>query len=488
MNIEKLLKHIKYENINGAKLSAEITALCDDTRKITKGCLFFCIKGIRVDPHKMIKEIEEKGAAAVLTDNEADITGVKIPVLRTDNTRSALSVLAVKFYYHQDELLRLIGITGTNGKTSTSYFTEALLIEAGKRTAVIGTVGVKENGRDLGIEFTTATTPDTLELIDIFKKLADMAVDTVVMEVSSHSLALNKVEGLSFKVGVFTNLTQDHLDFHETMENYFDAKAKLFNLCEYGVINADDEWGKKLIKISACKTLTYGISPECDFRAVNIKYSPDGVNYELKYLESYVDVYVPVPGTFTVYNSLAAIAAGFALNIPLGKIISAVSKIKPVPGRIQSIPNNKKITIIVDYAHTPDSLRAIINSVRDFSKKVITVFGCGGDRDNTKRPVMGEIAGKFSDYCVITSDNPRSEEPMDIINQIETGIIKTNCPFEKTEDRRQAIYSAISRAEEGDTVIIAGKGHEDYQEIKGIKHHFNDAEVVREICKAGESI
>jgi len=480
MKLKKLLRNTGYTAVNGLVADIDIKSIVMDTRKVKKGCLFFCIKGLHFDSHNALNDIINGGAAAVVIDRDVDISDVTLPILKVENSRAALASAAVIFYGNPDEMMRLIGVTGTNGKTSTTYFIESLLKEAGKTTGVIGTIGVKAQDTDLDLAFATSTTPDTLELMEILKALSNENADSVVMEVSSHALDQCRVDCLSFKVGVFTNLTQDHLDYHGSMENYFAAKAKLFKQCEYGVINADDEWGMRLASLCKCKVLTYGIDSECDLRGTNIKCSPDGVSYELKYLESFAVVNVPIPGRFTVYNSLAAIATGFALNIPMNTIIEGMSKVKNIPGRIQSIPNELGASIIVDYAHTPDGLREIIKTVRQFSKRVITVFGCGGDRDKTKRPIMGEIAGKLSDYCIITSDNPRSEDPDEIISEIEQGIRKTTCKYKKVADRKKAIYAAIDCAKEGDSVIIAGKGHEDYQELKDETIYFDDASVVRD--------
>jgi len=489
MKLAKLLKNTEHTVISGNERNTEISSIAADSRKVKDGCLFFCIKGLRFDSHDIIGEIASKGAAAIVIEHDADISGVTVPIIKTAGTRAALSAAASEFYGRPDELMRLIGVTGTNGKTSTTYFIDSLLREAGKRTGVIGTVGVKAQDKDLGLKFATSTTPDTLELMDILTVLSNVNTDSVVMEVSSHALDQHRVDSLFFKVGVFTNLTRDHLDYHGDMENYFSSKAKLFKQCEYAVINIDDEWGRKLAAMCDCKVFTYCVdweSEACDFKAVNIKYMPGAVSYDLQYLTSFARVNIPVPGRFTVYNSLAAIAAGFALNIPMNIIIGAMSKVEVIPGRIQSIQNDLNINIIVDYAHTPDGLREIIKSVRLFSKRVITVFGCGGSRDTAKRPLMGEIAGRLSDYCIITSDNPRAEDPFAIIDEIEVGILKTTCKYEKIEDRKQAIFTALKIADEGDSVIIAGKGHEDYQELKDKTIHFDDAEVVKEALSGRE--
>lgn len=486
MKLYELLENMEYKILRGGN-EPEITGLTINSKEVRAGDLFICIKGLRFDSHTIIKQVQESGSAAVLVDRTVNTEDIGIPVIQVKNTRTAMAYISSIFYCCPDKAFDLIGVTGTNGKTSITYFIQHIMNEDKKRAGVIGTVGVKFQNKDLDMHFATSTTPDTIELFNILSEMKKNKADSVIMEVSSHALALNKVDSLSFKTGIFTNLTQDHLDFHETMENYFDAKKKLFDLCETGVINADDPWGEKLISSANCKVISYGLHSQADVRAEDVKFTGSGISYTLCYKDKRYPVSLPVPGRFTVYNTLAAIGGAISVGISAGKAAEYINSTENVPGRIQSISNKRNISVIVDYAHSPDSLSNIITSVREFTTgKVITVFGCGGDRDTAKRPIMGEIAGRLSDYCVLTSDNPRSELPIDIINDIKKGIIKTGCKYELIEDRKEGIFSAIAMANKGDSVIIAGKGHENYQEFKDRTIYFDDVSVVKEAL--GEDI
>ena len=475
MDLLNLLKNIEYKLLQGE--NAEITGISMDTREIQPGDLFVCIKGFNHDSHDYIKDAVKKGAAAIIAEKPCTADG--IPVVLVESSRKALAYIAVNFYNDPAASFNLIGVTGTNGKTSVTYMIEAILKEAGRLPGVIGTLKARA-GFDINVPFKTSTTPDTPELIKILSKMRDLNATDVCMEVSSHALALYKVDGLKFKIGIFTNLTQDHLDFHHTMENYFNAKKRLFTLCETGVINLDDKASQRIIEESPCKILTYGMGVNCGIRAFNIAYDTNGISFDTIINEETIRFKIPMPVKFAVSNALAAIAAAVLLNIPLEKIRLGLSNLN-IPGRFQSIPNTKGFEVVVDYAHSPDALENILKSARDFTKgNIITVFGCGGDRDKAKRKIMGEIAGNFSDLCIITSDNPRSEDPMEIIYEIEKGVKNTNCEYKKFEDRKTAIYEAVNRAKSGDMVIIAGKGHEDYQELKNGKIHFDDAETARQ--------
>ena len=380
--------------------------------------------------------------------------------------------------------LKLVGVTGTNGKTSTTYFLEEILKEQHKRVGVIGTVEIRENGEKLNYKLATSTTPDTVELNEILCDMKNRGAEAIAMEVSSHGLELYKVDGIEFDVGVFTNLTQDHLDLHGTMENYLRAKSRLFRMCKKGVLNVDDSYFERMKDRARCEILTYGIEGDCDVKAENIEYMMDSVKFDVKYQGKSYSVKLMIPGKFSVYNALASIGAALCVGIPMENIVKALENIKGVPGRIQNVAKGKDFNVFVDYAHTPDGVLNIISSVREFTKgRVITVFGCGGDRDRKKRPIMGEISAKLSDYSIITSDNPRSEEPMDIIREVEAGVKPITDKYEILESRRDAIFRAIELAEPGDSVIIAGKGHEDYEIFKDKTIHFDDAEVAAEALK-----
>lgn len=459
----------------------DVKNLAIDSRKVKEGTLFVCIDGMTVDGHKFIGNAVNAKACAVLCEKDIDIMPENVTVLRCDNSRKALADMAANFYNNPTEKFELIGVTGTNGKTSSTYFMESILKTAKKKNGIIGTVEIRVGGEKLDYEFAASTTPETIELNELFNIMLNENVDDVVMEVSSHALELEKVRGLKFDIGIFTNLTQDHLDLHKSMENYFKAKAKLFDMCKIGVINADDKYGKKLIKEAPCKVVTFGIESECDFKAVNIVYEMDRVLFDVLYDGKCESFQLSVPGRFSVYNALGVIAAAYSKGIEMSIIKEGIGNIKGVPGRIQNVANDKGFNVIVDYAHSPDGVENIINAVREFTKgRIITVFGCGGDRDKKKRPIMGEISARLSDYTIITSDNPRSEEPMDILKDIEAGFKPVTDKYEMIVDRKEAIFKAVKMAEKDDSVIIAGKGHENYEIFKDKTIHFDDTEVAIE--------
>lgn len=481
MKLTDILAGVDGKLING-KTDIDINAMTIDSRKAGEGVLFVAIVGMTVDGHKFIPSAYEKGTIAVITEHEIENIPDDMTVYQVESARDALAVMAANFYNSPCKELNMIGVTGTNGKTSTTYFIESVLNYINRKTAVIGTVEIRIGGKKREIEFATSTTPDTIELNQMLRIMADEKCNDVIMEVSSHSLELKKVKDIDFKVGIFTNLTQDHLDFHKTMENYCAAKAKLFTMCEYGVVNADDEWADKIMETATCKMLTYSIEKQSDLQAKDIEYLMDRVHFTVNIKGEDVRFELMVPGRFSVYNALAAIGAMVSMGVDTADIKAGINNIKGVPGRIQNIPNDKGFNVIVDYAHTPDGLENIINAVREFTKgRIITVFGCGGDRDRTKRPIMGRIVAELSDIPVITSDNPRSEEPEAILKEVEAGVKPVTCKYEMIVDRKAAIKKAVEIAEKGDSIIIAGKGHENYQILKDKTIHFDDAEVAAEI-------
>lgn len=477
MNLEALFNKIPHEIIQTGK-SMAISSVTIDSRKVTAGNLFICLRGLASDGHNYIDQAAAQGAAAVLVEEARTDYPANLTVIRVENTRQAMAHIAANYHGHPAKKLRLIGVTGTNGKTTTTYFIEELLRKLGRKTGLIGTVGARIGDQALDIPFATSTTPDPLELHAIFAKMLELGVRDVVMEVSSHALALYKMEGLVFEVGAFTNLTQDHLDFHGTMENYARAKAQLFAQSKNAVVNKDDEYTPQMLQFFVGKLMTYGITTNADLRAANIEYLPQGSAFTT----NGINYHLPVSGKFNIYNILAAMGAVLVLeqarypDANLAKILShAISEISGVPGRIQSVPNDRGVQILVDYAHSPDGITNIISSVREVtSGRVITLFGCGGDRDKTKRPIMGRIAGEMSDYCIITSDNPRTEDPFAILAQTEEGVKETTTPYETCENRKDAIFAGVKMLQKGDALIIAGKGHEDYQEIGTTKYPFSD--------------
>jgi UDP-N-acetylmuramoyl-L-alanyl-D-glutamate--2,6-diaminopimelate ligase len=477
MKIKELVSKLSgILSINGST-NADITSIVYDSRKAGKGSLFVAIKGMSADGHEFIPQALEKGAVAVI--GERDLKLENAVYIRVASSRRALAQSSAWFYGYPARKLKLIGVTGTNGKTTTTYLVKAMLDEAGIKTGVIGTIGNWIGNKLLPAE---RTTPESLELNQLFSQMLEEGVEYVAMEVSSHSLKLSRVDGIEFEVGIFTNLTQDHLDFHRTFEDYFNSKKKLFDFSRKAVINADDESGQKLIKLLDIPVTSYAIENKADLKAENVKITAGGVSYDLMVGSRRVPVSYRVPGRFSVYNSLAAIAAGLALGLSPDTMTKALEKVEGVPGRFEVVKSGQDFTVIVDYAHTPDGLENVLKTIKNFcTGRIITVFGCGGDRDKKKRPIMGKIASELSDYCIITSDNPRSEDPEAIIGEIEKGITAGN--YEIIPDRKDAIKRAIEIAEKNDVVLIAGKGHENYQILKDKVIHFDDKEVAAEFLR-----
>lgn len=481
MKLNEILINVEGKLLQG-NTDIDINLITIDSRKAdTSASMFVAMVGMSVDGHRFIQGAYDKGCRAVIIERDVENLPKDMTVFKVESSRTALAVMAGNFYDTPSEEMNMIGVTGTNGKTSTTYFMESVLNYVKRKTAVIGTVEIRIGGKKRDIDFATSTTPDTLELNQMLRIMADESVEDVIMEVSSHGLQLQKVDGIDFEIGIFTNLTQDHLDFHKTMENYCKAKAKLFKMCRHGVVNVDDKWADKIIEDATCDIITYGIDSECDLKAKNIEYRMDRVLFTVNIKGEDVDFELMVPGRFSVYNALGVIGASLAMGIAVEDIKAGINSIKGVPGRIQNVPNDKGFNVIVDYAHTPDGLENILNSVREFTKnRIITVFGCGGDRDRTKRPIMGEIVAKLSDVAIVTSDNPRSEEPEAILKEIEPGVKAVTDDYIMLADRKEAIYKAVNMAREGDSIVIAGKGHENYQILKDKTIHFDDTEVAKE--------
>lgn len=482
MLLSQLLKDVKCK-VSGNDI--EITSIEYDSRKVTKGSLFVAVRGYQTDGHLYIDKAIENGASAILAE-ECDAKG-NVTVAVTDDTRKAMAQAAAAFYGNSASRLKIIGVTGTNGKTTTTYLIKQILDLKGYKTGIIGT---NQNMiLDKVIE-STRTTPESVELHKMFKEMEENGVTHVIMEVSSHSIALKRTYGITFETGVFTNLTRDHLDFHETMENYADSKAGLFECCKTGSYNADDKWKDRITAKAKCPMVSYGVNNKCDLKAEDIKLSERGVIFTLKLKGEEHIIRLGIPGEFSVYNALSAIAASLAIGISMEDIIKGLVLAKGVKGRAEVIFISTPYTVLIDYAHTPDGLENIIKAVKSFAKaRIITVFGCGGDRDKTKRPLMGEIAAKMSDYCVVTSDNPRTEEPGAIIKDIVAGMKGYEDKYKVVEDRTEAIKYAMTIAEEQDIIILAGKGHETYQILKDKTIDYDERIVVRKIYKelAGEN-
>lgn len=454
----------------------EITGIAYDSRNVVNGNVFVCIKGFESDGHKFAKKAVENGAAVVIAEDEID---VDVPVWYVENARQYLAKLSCKYYDEPSKKFKLIGVTGTNGKTTITYLIKSILEAAGKRVGVIGTNQNIIGDKVLLTQSTTPTTPNSLELQKLFSEMVDGEAEYVVMEVSSHALELDRVYGCHFDVGIFTNLTQDHLDFHKTMDNYLNAKAKLFDISTKGVVNFDDNGGKKIVESKDCEFLTAGFGEDCMLRADNIKITARGDDFDVLYNGKAYPMHISIPGKFSVYNALCAIGAAIELGLDMETIQRGIATAKGVLGRVEVVPTDTDYTVIIDYAHTPDGLENIIKAVKEFARgRVITLFGCGGDRDNTKRSVMGEIAGRLSDYSIITSDNPRTEDPISIVAMIERGMRDSGGEYTVIVDRRKAIGYALDFAKADDVIILAGKGQETYQIIGKEKHDFDERVVV----------
>lgn len=481
MLLQYLVENLEDKEVIG-DLNISINKIEYDSKKIEKGDLFVAINGLKEDGHEYIKEAVDKGAIAVIVSKEHDCINIEnITYIKVENTRIALAKVASTYYDNPASKLKMIGITGTKGKTTTAYMIRDILLASGKQTGMIGTI--YNTYGDKKIE-SIRTSPESLDLQKLLKDMVDSKMEYVVMEVSSHALDLNRVYGIHFIIGVFTNLSQDHLDYHKTMDNYLAAKAKLFENSDFAIINADDIYTPRLEKLIKCKTAKYGLDNESNITAVDVRVNNSFVDFKMYINKMLQTVTVNIPGRYTVYNSLAAIAVTSMLGCQMDEILSALNEIK-VPGRSEVVDIEKTFAVIIDYAHSPDSLEAILLNTKKYVKgRIICVFGCGGNRDEGKRPLMGEIAGKYADFTVITTDNPREENPKKIMKEIEEGIKKTKGLYKVIENRKEAIKFAMRIAWKNDTIIIAGKGHETYQLLKGNKKiKFDEREIVKEIAK-----
>ena len=485
MKLSKILKGIENYKAKG-DLEIEIEKVECNSKKVVPNSLFIAIKGYDVDGHDFIAEALEKGATAVMIDISADMSKIKlkkgITVIIAEDTRKALAIASCNFFGNPSKKFKLIGITGTKGKTTTTYMIKSILEKAGYKVGLIGTIANYIGDECLGES--TRTTPESLELQEIFYKMAKAKVDYCVMEVSSQSLKLNRVVGCDFNYGVFTNLYKDHISLkeHADMDEYFESKLKLFSMCQYGFINADDFKCRKIIKNSPnCNIKTYSIDNNSDLIAKDITITNVSVDFKVKIGMRNERIKVNIPGRYSVYNALAATQVASFVGVDAEKIKEGLENIV-VPGRNELVPNKNNLAIMIDYAHTAESLENVLKATKSYTQgKVICVFGCGGDRDKEKRPRMGEAAGRIATYTIVTTDNPRTEKPEDIIADIEAGISKTNGKFEIVVDRKEAIKKAIKMMSKKDIVILAGKGHETYQEINGKKYPFDEREIVKEI-------
>ncbi|MCE5287596.1 MAG: UDP-N-acetylmuramoyl-L-alanyl-D-glutamate--2,6-diaminopimelate ligase [Pelosinus sp.] len=493
--LKDLLTVLPEAEVLGGMLDQKIEYMTFDSRKVQPGTLFICLPGAKVDGHDYINAAYQAGAVAVLMQKEVFVPE-GMAIIKVPDTRSAMCSVAPYFFDYPSRKLRMIGITGTNGKTTTTYLIKSILKEAGYKTGIIGTIQTMIGEKILPIK---NTTPDAVDLQEILAKMVIDGIEYVVMEVSSHALALNRVAGCEFDVGIFTNLTQDHLDFHHNFTNYLAAKAKLFAMLKSSsavkqgktaVVNIDDAASTKILQSTNCPVITYGINKKADLEALDPDVHAGGTSFTVRASFGEVPLSLKITGLFNVYNVLAAIGAAQAENIAPQIIKAALEKFQSVPGRFELVDAGQSFSVIVDYAHTPDGLENILKTARQIAKqRIIVVFGCGGDRDRTKRPIMGKLAAQYGDVVIATSDNPRSEDPAAILEEVEAGILKgltKEKDYEKIIDRRQAITRAITLARPEDVVIIAGKGHENYQILKEGTIAFDDREVAREIIRGME--
>ena len=474
MLLRELLKDIPVLKCT-ADPELEITAVCYDSRKAEPGCLFVAVSGFAADGNRFIPMAMEKGAAAVVTTKRPE---GQIPYVLVESDRLTLALLGCNFYGNPAKGMTMIGITGTNGKTSSTLLLKQVLEKT--LGAKVGLVGTMANMIGQEVIPTERTTPESLDLQALFARMRDAGCTHTVMEVSSHAVTLERIGGVWFDVAAFTNLTEDHLDFHKTMDAYCDAKAELFHRCNRAVVNADDSYAQRILSAAACPVLTTSVATEQGLHAENVELHAEGISFTAVYDGESAQVSLPIPGRFTVYNALTVLGIARQLGISLSECAAALKTAEGVKGRVEVVPTpGTPYSVLIDYAHTPDGLENVLRSVRDFCKgRLISVFGCGGDRDPMKRPIMGKIGVELSDIAIITSDNPRTEKPMAIIEDILKGVKQEYGEYIVMEDRRAAIRYAMDIAEKNDIIVLAGKGHETYQDIGGHKYHLDEREEV----------
>uniref|UniRef100_A0A7V2ZIR8 UDP-N-acetylmuramoyl-L-alanyl-D-glutamate--2,6-diaminopimelate ligase n=1 Tax=Ignavibacterium album TaxID=591197 RepID=A0A7V2ZIR8_9BACT len=485
MELTELINHVKVIQVAGNVQRKDVSSIEYDSRKVKKNSVFVAIKGYKTDGHLFVMDAINKGAVAVVVEEDSNIPDeifihADIAKVVVHNSRIALAELSKGFYKDPTSKLKLIGITGTNGKTTTAFIIKNIFETAGIKTGLIGTIANYIGAEKIDSKLTT---PESNDLNNFFLQMINSGCKNAVMEVSSHSLVLNRVYGLNFAGSVFTNITSDHLDFHQTFENYLQAKKILFDILSsesVAIINSDDKASMRIVSDSKAKKITYGKSENSDYVISSVKYDLNGTRFILTTGGKSYNLSTRLIGEFNAYNSAAAFALADQFGIPKEKIIEGIESTPFVPGRFEVIGSGRK-KAIVDYSHTADSLEKAILALRDIignERQLVTVFGCGGDRDKTKRPVMGKVATELSDLVIITSDNPRTENPMQIINDIKQGVAKNN--FIVIENRYEAIKYAIEKSKDDAAILIAGKGHETYQEINGIRNHFSDQETAKE--------
>ena len=483
MKLNYLLEKLEYEVIQGND-QIEITELTNDSRKVVDGSVFVCISGAVWDGHAYVKDVAEKGAVAVIVEKDVEAPE-NVTVIKVENTRYALALTSAAYFGYPAEKLKVIGITGTKGKTTTTYMVKSILEGVGHKVGLIGTIEAIIGDKVIPA---ANTTPESFTIQQYFAEMVEAGCDSVVMEVSSQGLMLHRTAGIPFEIGIFTNLGEDHIgpNEHKDFDDYKYCKGLLFKQCKLGIANVDDKWFEDVFKGATCKTETFGFGEKADLRAVNVEHVSRpgylGMKFDVKGLMDF-DVEIDIPGEFSVYNSLTAIAVCRHFNVPVENIKAAI-KVAKVKGRIEMVKVSDDFTLMIDYAHNAMSLASLLNTLRDYNPgRIVTIFGCGGNRSRTRRFEMGETSGNLSDFTIITSDNPRFEEPQDIINDIITGIEKTEGEYVAIIDRKEAIRYAIENGRTGDVIILAGKGHETYQEIKGVKYDMDDRVLIAEVLE-----
>ena len=479
MKLLELLKGIPVLESN-VSMDLEIDHVAHDSRRVERGGLFVAITGFAADGNRFIPMALEKGAAVIVTAKKPE---GEVPFVLVPSDRQALALIGCNFFGHPAEKMKMVGVTGTNGKTSVTLLLKHVLERV--LGAKVGLIGTTANMIGDEVIPTERTTPESFELQALFARMLAAGCTHVVMEVSSHAIALDRVAGVRFDAAAFTNLTEDHLDFHGTMDHYCDTKAELFRRCRRGVINADDSYARRFLDAASCRVLTTAVSGDGDLLAQDIRLHADGVCFTAVLGDEEVWVRLGIPGKFTVYNALTVLGLAVCLGISLTRAAAALADAPGVKGRVEVVPTRgTDYTVLIDYAHTPDGLENVLSSVRGFCRgRVIAVFGCGGDRDPIKRPIMGEIGARLSDIAIITSDNPRTEDPEAIIRDITPGADRAGKSYEVVVDRRAAIRRAMELAEKDDIIVLAGKGHETYQEIMGVKYHMDERELVAELLE-----
>lgn len=485
MILKELISELDYTLYNGDE-NVEITELVCDSRKIVKGCIFVCIKGTVFDGHTFIDEAIKQGAAAIITEDEVEITQNRknTTFIAAADCRNTLALVSAAYFGHPSKRLFTIGITGTKGKTTTAFMVREILERCGYKTGLIGTIEIITGSRHIE---SANTTPESYDVQRYFKEMADNGCKCVVMEVSSQALMMKRCAGITFDIGVFTNLEPDHIgpNEHASFEDYMHCKGLLFKQCKIGIVNFDDEHTNKVLEGHTCSVETYGLNEGANLRAVNIQYvhEPGHISTEYDIEGEKLHIKLSLPGKFSVYNSLCAVAVTRHLDVDEEKLKEALLTVA-VKGRVEPVKVSDKFILMIDYAHNAMSLKSILETLREYNpKRLVSVFGCGGNRSKLRRYEMGEISGKLADFTIITSDNPRFEEPLDIIADIRSSIEKTGGDFIEIPDRKEAIRYAIEHGREGDIIVLAGKGHEDYQEIKGVKYPMDERVLIKEVLE-----